>query len=419
MKLVNRILTILLISLSTVFTGSCGNMDTRPKSFGSTLNILPDDSANQENFRFLFAYRDDDDATSANKLVVQLQGADNATSAIINTCNSAGTGCYCDFYDSSNTLLETASGTSGISYSSTNNTISCLIGNIAHEDTVDNVILRNSDSSIVSDRVTVSTSLTLSQVLHGLSVDSMRTVYRYKCMRTFLQKAATVYPDFDCTDQGLNDLSFLHADFNYFVYGSNSTNNYSDQLVDVLYNGSSGGSVCNMQVKQYDCVNTITTNGGLLDKVFAIYGSQKGPFSREIDLNANPSKPNTPFGYAAPPQEFPAGSGVFICPPGMKRFDTFTTQIDRDDFLITSNMPDKDSLSSMEILDATDTDVWPVSTTSPSPTAIDVETRINGDCDATNTFCTDPAAAKAATGVTYSYTAAGSQFCAIPADLLP
>jgi hypothetical protein len=490
MKL-NRLFAIAMICFTTVLTGSCGNLDTRPKTLGGSVNVSPDDSSNSENFRFIYAYRDSDAATSPNTRAIHLKGAENSLSAIISTCNSAGTGCYCDFYDGTGTLLETASGTGAIAYSSANNTVRCLVSGATNPANISTVVVRNSDSSIASAEVSLVTSLSLAQILNGLSVDKLRIIHRYKCKRNFLQKTGTTYTSFDCTNGGgacaaknitfvsnaanavitvINhgytvgqtitvagvtgavsangsfaiasvvdantftiaadtsldpaytgggtttrtnpacSLSLVHTDFNYFLFAGNEANNYTDKVVDILYGNGGSQTLCNMQVKQYDCVNTVTANGGIPSKIFGVYGLQADAYTAPLTLNVAPKKGSTIEGYVAALEEFPAGSGNFVCPAGLKRYDSFTTNVDGSDFA-SSNMPDKDVVGD-QALDSLDTDVWPVTTATPAPTAINVQTTSGGSCNGTT--CTEPSGAAVATGVTYSYTAAGSRFCAIP-----
>ncbi|NUM88536.1 MAG: hypothetical protein HUU37_04955 [Bdellovibrionales bacterium] len=411
----------IIVLASAFLSGSCGNMDPRPNVHGDPgLVVNPGDTSASSKFRFNHAFRDDASADADVQNLVMVQGGSGTSSSIMAACNAAGSGCVCDFYDATSTLMGSSTANDPAAsaftayYETTGNYVSCFVPAALNEDNVVTVRVRNSSSTAVSDAVTVYTSLNLAQILNELDPLYVRTVYSYQCTRHFLAKTGTNYDGMDCSDQGANDFQIYNTNFTYYVYGSVLASNTSSRMVDLYYNQASTQSICGLWIKQYDCVNILDTplanpSIGALDAKFGLYSQQKGLFQNGLQMQASGVTGTETYGFYASTESI---GGETVCPPGMEMWTSYNNTIDASAIMPSSNAPDVDIAAQTN--DATN--AFFQLSSAAAPTAPYYQRNGAGDCN--GTACSAPNAQIAAALGNITTAASGTTYCVIPESAL-
>jgi hypothetical protein len=388
-----------------------GCSDTKPKNLTKNKLSFGDGSTNTpDSFKFNFAYRDPAAASPLN-LTVYLQGATDTKTSLISACNLAGTNCVCEFLTAAETeIIENATG--GISYDQTGNYFRCdFPGTAAQLATLAKVRIRNQNSTVTSAIYDVDTSLTAAKILGDeLSMNNLRTVYKFDCLMQFLQKSGTSTTNFDCSSSGSlcgspgspnGDFCLLLVNFPYYIYSSNSSTNFDQKPSDLLY--GTAGNLCGLQVKQYNCAGA----SGVPTAQFGLYGEQKGVFETNIQMSPGPNTSLSTYGFAAKTSTY---NGNTVCPPGMERRAFYQSTVAPSATWISNNM------SSEYVLKQ-------VSPTGTVPSAVSLS-RVKGyDCNGSGCSIVDTGVGLVADGTitTYNYglDTTSTEFCVIPAALLP
>ena len=351
---------------------------------------------------------------------VQLQGSDNAKSAIIGTCNLGGTSCVCNFFSDSAGVTKISSTTSAqISYDQGGNYLTCT----APSSTVAYVSVTNLDGSVGSSVITVNSStnpLSLTQLI-GSSLDTnhVRYVYRYQCEYNYLQKSGTSEASFDCTDQTVScdsdgdtakNFCLLKVRVPFFLYSDTYSTNFSSKIADKLYGSSGASTICGLSIKQINCVQSDTDSTdtfGSPVKQFGLYGQSTSIWNVAVSLPSGPNQASASFGFAAP-----VSSTTGNCPPGLsKKIFYTTTLLGGTTITPANNVPSSQTLTE-------------ISDTSTTPSAVQWSKlagtgRSGGDCNGTD--CQLPVSSDLTTGIASSTYSDASQtaFCVIPASTLP
>ena len=429
-----KISLVFLAVAAALVSGSCSQ--TKPKTLGKRkLDFSSTDTATADTFKFNFAYRDASTTDATLKKIVYLQGAANTKTPIVSTCNNAGTNCVCDFYNNDTAtprLLESTSNSNDISYDVTGNYIRCNFNGTLSD--LDSVVIRNQNSTVVSAVYSVETTLSAAKILgEDLDLNRLRTIYRYGCVYSFLQKAATSSTSFDCSNQGSQcwnnpgvasgDFCILKSVFPFHLYSDNYSSNISLKQADRLYNQGGSDRLCGVQVKQFDCA----TAAGNLSAQFGLYSEQVGIFEQAVQLSAGPDIAVTTYGFAAKTSTF---NGQTVCPPGMERqvfYRASTVNVVTNpstgatNLGVASNYPNGNQLTEI------------ASPTGSGPAAVTVEQIIGrkdtsvtpnvvrGDCGGSSCILPDTSAgALTGTNQQWSYSKTGEiEFCVIPTALLP
>lgn len=410
-----KLLTILFALLALSLT-SC--LDQKPKVLGSSskYDFSSFDTDASELFRFNFVLR--------KGTTFYAQGASNSKAGLISTCNFAGTGCECDFLNSSGASLYVASG-SNISYDDRGNYYRCVYNGSTSVTSVASVKIRNISGSVTTDAISVDTdgtdstpvTLTLAKLIGSeLDLNRVRTIYRYACEFTFLQKAGTTTQSFDCTTQaescdpdGTTTKSFclLKARFPYHLYSDTYSTNFYQKISDKLYNGGGSDRICGMQIKQIDCVGTTDDAYGTPSPKFGLFGEQTGIWDTSVSLGAGPDLIPSSFGYAAR-----TSSSTNECPPGLEKRIFY--RANGTDGIVTSDIAPTHNFTSG--LSATE-----VGLTTTTPAVFNISKYSGGTGGSCNgTTCLIPNSFVAAPVKSFTYTSTGqTEFCVIPSGLLP
>lgn len=375
----------------------------KPKTVGDrslTLTSSAGTSAGTQNsFKFNFALRG---TTSGADTPHYLQATTESKTGVVSTCNLAGTGCSCDFLNAASATLQSVTAsydTAGNYYTCTYNTSAGVLANVTQ------VRIRNNASTIASANLTIDTSITSASKLLGsdLDVNRIRTVYRYVCEMTFLQKTGTSATSFDCSNQattcdGTNNFCLLKAQFPYFSYADNYQNNFSEVVPDKIYNGGGSGKICGIQIKQYDCSNYVNTSGAV--KQFGLYAEQTGIWQTAIALGPGPDSSTSTYGFAAS-----LNTTTNLCPPGLVKRVFYQLSV------VTSDITPDHNFTTGQ----TSTDI-----SSPTTTPPDFSIALYGDTGAcSGTACTLPASYKGNAKADQSYSSTGqTTFCVVPSSVL-
>ena len=405
MSYARRFKLLALTLLAPFFVTACINPGV--KVLGSNaVSLSPSNTATTSSFSFKFALLNTAAATP-NNLFVFLQGNENTSSFIVDTCNFSGTGCKCVFENAAGTQIGTTS-TTTISYDSTGNYLRCQ-ADPSITASIAKVYVTNIAGTASSSVLTVKSTLTASDLLGTLSASRLVSVYKYYCNLNYLQKTGTTAASFDCTAGALNEFVFP---FNYYVWGGtySSAGNFGSKPTDILYGGPTG-ILCGMQINQEDC--TVSTPA----LSFGLYGASTGIFSVPISMTASPSAGSALYGYAAPTSTFTyTGTAYTVCPPGLSAEIFYQATPAATDF-VSSNVPSG----------LVDTIAQAVSTTTTTPT-LNVYEYTGGSCGSvttsTGTVTSTQQLCKAPTsgpGIAHSYSYSSNtqtQFCVIPASAL-
>jgi len=412
-----KILILLFLPLT-----SC--IQTTPKDLGNK-NVFtnPTDTSNSSNFRLRYAYRDQTDdsggafGTNIGR-VMFLQGETGSASSIISTCNSSGTGCYCEFFTSGS---DTATGTSTgglspeITYNSASNLIICKVPtSITATADVARVRLVNSSGTVATSITTVASSPTLSQILGSNSVSKLRTVSKYTCKINYIQNSGVTASPFAFTC-GNSNLNYIQVSYKYYLYANNTGNNYANQMSDVLYNG--GLAICALQIKQYDCTESTPSAD------FGLYAEASGPFDKAVSLTPNPSTTSSVYGYAVSP--ITVSTDIYstsVCPPGMTKKELYTTDVSEptEGTCAVGGLSTNISAAfTNSVVDASEDSSGTQETTAPNNTAA-FDSVTGGSCNG-STCGTAPTTvtANCKTAISYSPASTRVPFCTVNSSYLP
>lgn len=397
-------------------------LESKPKVLGnSKLSVTAVDTATPETFKFNFGYRDP--SVVANP-TVYLQGVANSNSVMTSTCNAAGTGCQCEFMQTTAGVDTVISGVTATSaYDTVGNFFTCTYNTgVAALGILTKVRLRNLSGSKISDAVTVDTSITPRTLVGpNLDVNKVRTVYRYPCQFNYLEKRASAgVPGaapgtFNCLDstsfcETASNFCFVQVKYPFYVFRDGYTTNMFKQMVDRIYNAGGTNVICNRQIKQFDC--NVGTTGEILTKKFGLYADQSGNFQTPVLLTPQPGESTDLVGYAA--KIGLSGN----CPPGMVKKVFYNAAIPA----VTDSTLAGDT--AVEIGD-------PAPAAAPSAVAVNrqygdgVDPLLGGGgtggkCNGTDCFYPrGPIVAADPGAPTVSYSATGSQFCVIDPTILP
>jgi hypothetical protein len=244
---------------------------------------------------------------------VLIQGVSTSANAISTTCGSTGASCFCDFYNSSGTLLESSGGVStSIKYSSSGDIVTCKIPTAALAD-VAKVRLRNSSGSSVTDTATIlstvatgaDTDLPLAKLIGANPTSSVRSIYSYQCYFIARQETGLVTGGTPtCTDQAI-DFNILKATYNFYLYASSNSSITGLRATQHILNNT---LTCGLMTLQIDC-NSISS---ALTKDFGVLSESSGAFTTAVKANTAPTNGlvgyqngyNETQGYAMPTSIF-------------------------------------------------------------------------------------------------------------------
>jgi hypothetical protein len=375
-------------------------LGTQPKNFPfPTPNFNNANTGLQNTFLFNFAFRDSTVTTAP--FTIYLQASTSAASSAAGLCNLAGTACICEFQDANGNVLGSTNSTQ-ISYDQTGNYFSCTQTAAVSATPAAQVRIHNIANTISSLVLPVDTSstLTLQKIVGSdLSVNNVRSVFNYSCNFTFLQKAGTTTTFFDCSNQSTqcngDNFCLVEARFPFYLYSDNFTNNFSLKIAEKLYNDTSTGTICGLQIPQYECADA----QGTPLKAFGLYNTQTGIWNTSVQLGPGPNQATATYGFAA--QVSPTSN---LCPPGLVKQVFYQINPVNSAAAPNSNMPAN-----------------LVATQVSSPTATPAGMAINqipgGHCNGTS--CSLPAVGTL-TVLTQAYSSTGqTAFCVIPSTLLP
>ena len=427
---------IFLLFLLSFFCIAC---DVKVKQLGrASFDPAPEDTANSETFKLNFAYQDTA-AVSPGDEIIYLQGASNTKSTFNGICNAAGTGCECVLLNGA-TEVEVTNNTT-ISYDGTGNYFRCDFSIVPTPGT-HTIKLRNlnrSKQTAVFDIKTPAT-VTLGDILGDLSLNKVRTIYRYGCDFLFWEKTGTTSASsITCTTGAQivttappqpagSNLSIVVLNYFFYLFADNTGNNFGSKLNDLLYNAGGGETFCNIQLKRLDCTASNSQTNGAPDADFGLFSEASGIFTKSISLPISPTAGSATVGFAAATSTF---GGATVCPPGLVRRVAWTAT------------PTAETNTNMPTPGITATVIQ--SPTAPAISAITVTRRNNalcGDLDSNAAtadnciFAPCPTCTPAQPGITLSnyqasalatapasanYASAGAanEFCVIPDTLLP
>jgi hypothetical protein len=384
-----------------------GCLQSKPKTLGKTKpSVGRTDTADSNSFKFNFAFRDTAAVAPLDK-IIYIQGSANSKTAIMSTCNSAGTNCVCVFTDTGGGTEETDVLTNEISFDQTGNYLRCEYdGVLANLLTVK---VRNQNSTVNSETLSVDTSITVQKLIGSdLDVNLVRSIYRYECLHNYLQKTATTVTNFDCSSSASlcspplsatpGDFCLLKTNFPYYVFSDNYSTNLDQKPGDLLYNQGNDSSICGIQIKQYDC----SGGSGTPVRQFGLFAQQTGIFEMPVQLSLGPDISATTYGFAAKTSTF---MGNTVCPPGMERkiFKQATTS--------TVGTGDSNFPNGQIIKD--------IATPTPPYGDLAIDRLQGGDCN--NITCTLPTVIHPSPPAAFAYSvpAANEEFCVIKETILP
>lgn len=407
-KTTGKLLTLLAVLAPCVSVTACLNIQPKVLGQQGKFDFGAFNTSSSGTFKFNFAYFDS--SRSAN--TIYLQAATNSKSTVIGSCNFTGTGCTCNFLDGAGKTLYTTT-SSDISYDDPGNYYRCVYKGASPIANVASVTIQSLDGATTSGPVTVATpaTLTLSELIGtDLDINRVRYIYQYSCQYNYLQKSGTTTQGFDCTNAATaceagdgnaqNNFCLLKATWPFYLYTDTYSSNFSQKPSDKVYNGAGSGSLCGLQIKQYDCVST-----GSPQKIFGLYDQLQGIWQTSVQLPAGPDLPAASYGFAAPTSTITGE-----CPPGLVKQVFFTAVVVTSDISPSHNIPSNQVATQ-------------VADPSATPTAFGISQYgppYSGTTGCNGTACGLPLSYN--TGFTHSsaYSSTGQTvFCAIPPALLP
>jgi hypothetical protein len=324
-------------------SGGTSCLDIKPKTLGQQgiFDFSSLDTNGSSTFKFNFAMIQTTRSTS----IVYVQGSINSKSSIIGTCNLAGTGCACYFADTDGKELGATDGT-GISYDEPGNYFRCTVPSDVDVAEISTVTMKNLNGDVTSDAFEVKTlaDISLAELIGAdLDANRVRTISRYYCEYNYLQKSGTTTQTFTCSVPNPNitcdtgNFCLLKARFPFYLYADTVSTNSGQKIADRLYNAGSTNSICGLQIKQINCVQSDTdptdTFGTPVPK-FGLYGISQGLFTIPVNLPPGPDLAVANMGFAAK-----TSSITGECPPGLAKQVFFTTTIDSTSITPDHNFP--------------------------------------------------------------------------------
>ena len=399
----------------------CGCLENRPKILGTgkKFDFSAFDTGSQSLFKFNFALQGDTALRNGRTTTTfYMQGSANTKASMIGTCNLAGTGCVCKYFQSDGVTSAGADsgGTSGISFDERGNYFRC-----SYVDTTPTAVayikMENLGQTVTSAPIPVdtSTTLTLGKLIGtDLDLKRVRHIYRYSCEYSFLQKEGTTTQSFDCTDAQVScdpdntitkNFCLLKSRFPFFLYADGFASNFDLKIADRLYNGGGGsGKICDLQIKQINCADGDASPA----KKFGLYSEQTGIWDTSVQLGAGPDLSPVSYGFAARV----SAASPFDCPPGLVKRVFY--RAGGATGIVTSDITPSHNFTSL----LTATELNPPTTT-PSPFTI---TKFSGaHCNPSQSpKCQFPSSQVLTPVKTFAYDKTGqTEFCVIPETLLP
>jgi hypothetical protein len=404
--------------LSLAFITSC--LDSKPRVLGSKRPKFTFEDVGTSSFKFNFAYRPTTGVADLQKIFF-VQGAANTETAMISTCNSAGTGCVCQFMVGSTVAHESSS--TEISYDTTGNYFRCYYSD-SHATAIGSITqirVRNLRSTIFGETLSVQSSVSKNDILGAdLNANKVRTVSRYSCLYNFLQKQGTTETLFDCSTQltvcDTGDFCLLQSWFPYYLYAHAQSSNHSRQGTDELYNAASTGQICGLQIKRFDCTVPPALapagEGGTAVAKFGLYAESNGIFDTAVSLGVTPGGSAELFGYAAQTSSYTSPGGVAhtLCPPGLERFRLYQAEPDPVAVLPSHNYPTS-LVATVKVTEAR--------ATGDVPADFVIYRKGGGDCN--GTVCTPVPSTALANAADYDFVTSPSspdEFCVFPVGIL-
>ncbi len=350
-------------------------------------------AAAEQNFRFNFAYQNPELGGLGQR--IDLQAAAETEQTMIQVCGANGSSCVCEAKDAGGKLIGRTDA-SHISYDGNGNFFRCFF--VKPRATIATVrIFRN---KISSPALPVKSSLTIYDLLGGsLDANQARTIFRYSCEQTYLQKEGTTMDMFDCSHQATQcsvagDFCLLKSRFPYYLYSDNYASNFHEKIADHFYNSGGSGRICGLQIKQFDCADAQS----IPSAQFGIYAQQIGIWRSALALNSSPDAVSRVYGYVA--RTGPTGE----CPPGLEKRVMFSRNVDASDITPSHNFP-----SGIVVAE--------VAAPSREPSPFEINRYDQGQCNGST--CTMPVSFAGNAKPAQPFFRVSSEFCVIPATLLP
>ncbi len=308
MSKLNKAYRALALFLLPLFLVAC--LGTGVKTLGKkTTNQDGNGETDSETFSVTFAYRDD--PTTDDTRIVTLQGVRDIPSANFSLqCGTSGAGCECLFYLSSSDTAPVVGSTADNGFSLENNSFSCEIPGAVDPDLYTLVQLQTLDGTKSTGLVDLtSNNLTLQDVLGDLSTDNVRGMYRYGCVRTFLEGEGVTATTATCVAN--QRLGLISATYNYYYWkGVTEAGNFAD--TDLGTSTVYDPNICNKEVPKLTCdiFGAATLRWGL-------YNTKTGPFQIGVSFSPKGSGTASTYGYAAKTDS--AGN----CPVGLVKVQSW------------------------------------------------------------------------------------------------
>ncbi len=299
-------MSILPIFFSVLILSSC--LNTKPKRLGPEgFEAIPSPVDTADSFVVEFALRDTLNISETTR-VISLQGRTSSDSAdFTNFCSTDGSSCNCSFFNEDTPTAEAA--TSDVALNSELNVITCTIPPTISDEDLDKIEfirITSSSGAFQSGLVRVKTRLTLEETIRGLDVESIRKIFRYECMRTFLEGSGVSSTQIACLE-GM-ELAFLRADYSFYLFQQVdlAADNFSEKGIDVSYGDTGNGGTCGQVINQITCGANNTLRYGLA-------GTASDTFRIAITLTSGPEPNGTQsfVGFAA------QTDSNLNCPPGL------------------------------------------------------------------------------------------------------
>jgi len=300
----------MLISLSS----SC--LSSGIKKLGSSSSSTNTETDNTSSFTITVAFRDPSSDSGTPERTVALQGVSGSTSAsFANYCNDTGSDCTCEFYTSTSDTSPGDTADDGISYSSTNNTITCEMESAIADASVSSytyVRLKSTASDYVaSGLIPIKTSLALTDILGSIDTTKARKIFQYGCDFTFLEgQGLSTLPGICTASQSLG---LITATYNYYLYSgigdsASTDNNTTKKGTQTV------ATACDFQFLQQNCLGS---NGASVVK-FGLLKEQIAPFSVKLSAPPAPNVAAETIGFAALPDV------NNNCPTGLSKIRPYT-----------------------------------------------------------------------------------------------
>lgn len=274
--------------------------------------------------------------------VVSLQASVGTEAVMARVCGAAGKNCGCDFLDADGRSVgKTAAGEAN--YEVTGNYLTCE----AKAGLRPVKVRAFSQSKTPFPILPVNESLRLNQIMGAaLTVNRVRSIYRYTCTHDYLQKSGTSKNYFDCSGGAgscggvgdpIGDFCLLRAETPYYLYSDNISSNVALRISDRFYNEGSS-RLCGATIASFSCVG----EGRAPLRQFGVYGVSVGMWTEPVQFRANPDAVDVTYGYAA---KVSADTG--LCPPGLVKRAVFRAEVDSRNIGPGHGIPDQMTVTEM------------------------------------------------------------------------